>query len=44
MSRCGVTEYLVSLVARQAEENSLVVWYDPGANYLAVAERLVIPA
>ncbi len=39
-----VTEYLVSPIAKQVEENSLVVWYDPGAHYLAVAERLEIPA
>ena len=44
MSQDAVTEYLVSLIAKQVGENSLVVWYGPAANYLAVAERLEIPA
>ena len=43
MSRGVVTEYLISLIAKQVDENSLVVWSDPGANYRAVAERLEIP-
>lgn len=38
-----VSEHLVSLIAKQVEENSLVVWYDPGTNYQAVAKRLDIP-
>lgn len=38
-----VSEYLVGLIAKQVEECSLVVWYDPGADYRAVAERLEIP-
>ncbi len=44
MSQDAVTEYLVSLIAKQVGENSLVVWYGPAANYMAVAERLEIPA
>lgn len=38
-----VSEHLVGLIAKQVEERSLVVWYDPGADYRAVAERLDIP-
>ena len=38
-----VSEHLVGLIAKQVEESSLVVWYDPGADYRAVAERLEIP-
>ena len=38
-----VSEHLVGLIAKQVEERSLVVWYDPGADYQAVAERLEIP-
>ena len=38
-----VSEHLVGLIAKQVEERSLVVWYDPGADYLAVAKRLEIP-
>ena len=38
-----VSEHLVGLIAKQVEERSLVVWYDPGADYRAVAERLEIP-
>jgi hypothetical protein len=37
-----VSEHLVGLIAKQVEERSLVVWYDPGADYRAVAERLEI--
>jgi hypothetical protein len=38
-----VSEHLVHLIARQVEERSLVVWYDPGADYRAVAETITIP-
>lgn len=38
-----VSEHLVRLIAKQVEERSLVVWYDPNADYRAVAERLDIP-
>ena len=38
-----VSEHLVGLIAKQVEENSLVVWYDPNADYRAVAEQLEIP-
>lgn len=38
-----VSEHLVGLIAKQVEEKSLVVWYDPGADYRTVAERLEIP-
>jgi hypothetical protein len=38
-----VSEHLVSLIAKQVEERSLVVWYDPGADYRAVAETMTVP-
>jgi hypothetical protein len=38
-----VSDHLVGLIAKQVEERCLVVWYDPGADYKAVAERLDIP-
>src|SRR5262249_28316022 len=38
-----VSEHLVSLNAKQVEERSLVVWYDPGADYRAVAETMTVP-
>jgi hypothetical protein len=38
-----VSEHLVGLIAKQVEERSLVVWYDPGSDYLAVAKYLEIP-
>src|SRR5579871_4551338 len=38
-----VSAHLVGLIAKQVEERSLVVWYDPGADYKAVAECLAIP-
>ena len=38
-----VSEHLVGLIAKQVEERSLVVWYDPGADYKPLAERLEIP-
>jgi hypothetical protein len=37
-----VSKHLVALIAKQVEERSLVVWYDPGADYKAVAENLEI--
>lgn len=37
-----VTKHLVGLIAKQVEECSLVVWYDPGADYKSVAELLEI--
>src|SRR6516164_5333387 len=38
-----VSEHLVSLLAKQVEERSLVVWYDPGADYRAIAETMTVP-
>src|SRR5207249_621453 len=35
-----VTEHLRGLIAKQVEENGLVVWYDPEGHYRAVAEAL----
>src|SRR6266851_9353157 len=38
-----VTDYLVNLIAKQVEENGLVVWYDPNARYRTIARDLVLP-
>jgi hypothetical protein len=38
-----VSEHLVGLIAKQGQERSLVVWYDPGAAYRAVAEARTVP-
>jgi hypothetical protein len=44
LSNVGIVgEHLVSLIAKQVEERSLVVWYDSGADFRAVAENLEIP-
>lgn len=37
-----VTEHLVGLIARQVEDHSLVVWYDPDNAYTDVASGLVL--
>ncbi|GIX04290.1 MAG: PglZ domain-containing protein [Planctomycetaceae bacterium] len=38
-----VTEYLVQQIAKQVDENGLVVWYDPEGAYAEVAAALVLP-
>jgi hypothetical protein len=38
-----VTEYLISLIGKQVNDNGLVVWYDPDRTYAEVAETLVLP-
>lgn len=38
-----VTQHLIQLIARQVDDRGLVVWYDPAADYNALAERLEIP-
>jgi hypothetical protein len=43
MSQGVVTQYLVSLIAKQVEESSLVVWYDPDGNYRDLAECIEVP-
>ena len=43
MSQGMVTEYLVSLIAKQVEESSLVVWYDPGGDYRDLAACIEVP-
>jgi hypothetical protein len=35
-----VSQYLISLICRQVEDHSLVVWYDPERHYDALAESL----
>jgi hypothetical protein len=39
----AVTEYLVQLIARQVEDRSLVVWYDPERTYTQTAAELALP-
>ncbi len=43
MSLGAVTKHLFDLIAKQVEENSLVVWYDPEKHYAAVAESPQLP-
>jgi hypothetical protein len=38
-----VTQYLTSLIAKQVEDRSLVVWYDPEQAYCDAAATLEIP-
>jgi PglZ domain len=38
-----VTECLAQLIAKQVENHSLVVWYDPEKHYRAVAADLALP-
>jgi hypothetical protein len=38
-----VTKHLVQLIAKQVEERSLVVWYDPARDYGTVAAELALP-
>lgn len=38
-----VTDYLRQLLARQVDENGLVVWYDPEGVYRPAAESLSLP-
>ncbi len=35
MSNGIVTKYLISLIAKQVNDNGLVVWYDPDGAYAA---------
>ena len=43
MSQGVVTESLVSLIAKQVEESSLVVWYDFGGDYRDLAACIEVP-
>jgi hypothetical protein len=38
-----VTDHLIGLVAKQVEDHSLVVWYDPERHYLSLAADLALP-
>jgi PglZ domain len=38
-----VTEYLFQLIAKQVEDRSLVVWYDPEHAYTETAAKLTLP-
>jgi hypothetical protein len=38
-----VTEYLFQLIAKQADDRGLVVWYDPEGAYSTAAEELELP-
>ncbi len=43
MPKGAITAYLVQLIAKQVEDQGLVVWYDPERAYGAVAEELTLP-
>jgi hypothetical protein len=43
MSRGAITKYLFDLIAKQVEDYSLVVWYDPKQHYAGVAESVQLP-
>ncbi|MDI3500129.1 MAG: hypothetical protein PWP50_1173 [Synergistaceae bacterium] len=43
MSRGVVTEHLIGLIAKQVDDNGLVVWYDPDAAYSEVVRALELP-
>ena len=40
MSLGIVTEHLISLIAKQVNDNGLVVWYDPDGEYAAALPAL----
>jgi len=37
------SEYIRNLIAKQVDDNGLVVWYDPDRTYAEVAETLELP-
>jgi hypothetical protein len=43
MSLGVVTKYLFDLIAKQVDDQGLVVWYDPEQAYGAVAAELQLP-
>lgn len=43
MSLGIVTEHLISLIAKQVNDNGLVVWYDPDGVYAAALPSLTLP-
>jgi hypothetical protein len=43
MSLGVVTKYLFDLIAKQVDDQGLVVWYDPEQAYGAVAAKLQLP-
>ncbi len=43
MTRGVVTDHLVSLIARQVDDHSLVVWYDPEGAYRECVTALSLP-
>ncbi len=43
MSQGVVTDYLVSLIAKQVDDHTLVVWYDPEGHYRAIASGFTLP-
>ena len=38
-----VTDHLLSLIAKQVDDNGIVVWYDPERAYTKVIEKLAFP-
>lgn len=43
MSRGIVTEHLISLIAKQVDDNGIVVWYDPDGTYSEAVDVLDLP-
>jgi len=43
MSPSVVTDYLVSLIAKQVDDNGIVVWYDPDGTYSEAVNVLDLP-
>jgi len=38
-----VTEHLINLIARQVDDNGIIVWYDPGGIYSEAVDVLNLP-
>lgn len=38
-----VTEYVRNLIAKQVDDNGLVIWYDPDGAYADAVEALDLP-
>jgi len=43
MSRGLVTEHLINLIAKQVDDNGIVVWYDPDGTYSEAVDVLDLP-
>jgi len=43
MSVAIVTDYLINLIAKQVDDNGIVVWYDPDGTYSGAVDVLDLP-